>query len=217
MDWKIPCTIENLLKLRCLKWACMMHLDIWNTSYGQKKGRESNWQFDSRPLKVENRPDFLACRWCATYHWEDLEEGYNFASDLISIGMLHTKLWGPKVGTLETLGISGLSLGSPGTKCHLDVGLVERYKVTIRGKVVASPKSEPWWVLWIRICLWLVLTPKVFQLCTDQLVVCRFVWVVKCLSFFLVSSRNSNTPFYPQSVASQGACPQPFTISLFSL
>jgi hypothetical protein len=24
----------------------MTHLDIWNTSYGQKKGRKSNWQFE---------------------------------------------------------------------------------------------------------------------------------------------------------------------------
>jgi len=37
-------------------------------SYGQKKGRESNWQFDSRPLKVGNRPDSLVRRWRATYH-----------------------------------------------------------------------------------------------------------------------------------------------------
>jgi len=40
-------------------------------------------------------------------------------------------------------------------------------KYTIRGKVVASPKSGPWWVLWVRICLWFVLTPKVLQLCTN--------------------------------------------------
>jgi hypothetical protein len=33
----------KLLKRRCLKWARMTHLDIWNTSYGQKKGRELNW------------------------------------------------------------------------------------------------------------------------------------------------------------------------------
>jgi hypothetical protein len=31
-------------------------LDICSPSCGQKKGRESNWQFDSRPLKVGNRP-----------------------------------------------------------------------------------------------------------------------------------------------------------------
>jgi hypothetical protein len=35
-------------------------LDICSTSYGKKKGRKSNCQFDSRPLKVGNRPD-LRC------------------------------------------------------------------------------------------------------------------------------------------------------------
>jgi hypothetical protein len=61
-SWKVLYNIGNLLKRRCLKWARMTHLDIWNTSYGQKKGRESNCQFDSRPLKVKNRPNFLVCR-----------------------------------------------------------------------------------------------------------------------------------------------------------
>jgi hypothetical protein len=31
------------LKRRYLKWACIAHLNIWNTSYGQKKGREPIW------------------------------------------------------------------------------------------------------------------------------------------------------------------------------
>jgi hypothetical protein len=31
--------------------ACMTHLDIYSTSYGKKKGWESNWQFDSQPQK----------------------------------------------------------------------------------------------------------------------------------------------------------------------
>jgi hypothetical protein len=57
----------NFLECRCLKWACMTHLNIWNISCGQKKSWESNWQFNSRPLKVGNWPDFLACRWRATY------------------------------------------------------------------------------------------------------------------------------------------------------
>jgi hypothetical protein len=30
----------------------MSHLDICSTRYRKKKGRESNWQFDSQPLKV---------------------------------------------------------------------------------------------------------------------------------------------------------------------
>jgi hypothetical protein len=61
LDWGVPYIIGKLLELKCSKWACMTHLDIWNTNYGQKKGQESNWEFDSWPLKVGNRPDFLAC------------------------------------------------------------------------------------------------------------------------------------------------------------
>jgi hypothetical protein len=88
LDWDVLYIIRKLLERRCLKCACMTHLDIWNTSYGQKKGRRSNWQFDSQPLKVGNRPDFLACRWHATYHWKALDESYNYALDLILIGGL---------------------------------------------------------------------------------------------------------------------------------
>jgi hypothetical protein len=84
------------LEHRCLKWVRMTHLDTWNTSYGQKKGQESNWQFDSRPLKVRNLPNFLACKWRATYHWKTVDEVYNFALDLISIRGLYTKLWAPQ-------------------------------------------------------------------------------------------------------------------------
>ncbi len=53
---------------------------------------------------------------------------------------------------------------------------------TIRGKVMASPKSGPWWVLWIRICPWFLLAPKVLQLCTNQLVVWFCVGLCEWLS-----------------------------------
>jgi hypothetical protein len=49
MAYGILYIIAKLLECRCLKWARIAHLDIWNTSYGQKKGRESNYQFDSQP------------------------------------------------------------------------------------------------------------------------------------------------------------------------
>jgi hypothetical protein len=115
----------------------MTHLETQNTSCGQKKGRESIWQFDSGALKVGNFPDLLACRWRATCHWKDFDKGYKFALNLISIGGLHTKLWAPKVGTVArvpTLGISRLPLGSSGTKWHLDVGLVARHIIYYKGQ-----------------------------------------------------------------------------------
>jgi hypothetical protein len=33
------------LKFRCLKWACIAHSNICNTSYEQKKGRKLDWQY----------------------------------------------------------------------------------------------------------------------------------------------------------------------------
>ncbi len=49
--WRVLYINEKLLKCRCLKWVRMTHLDIWVTSYGQKKGRKSNsWQIGSLTL-----------------------------------------------------------------------------------------------------------------------------------------------------------------------
>jgi len=37
----------------------MIHLIIYNTSYGRKKGQESKCQFDSRPLEVGNTSKYV--------------------------------------------------------------------------------------------------------------------------------------------------------------
>jgi len=140
LDWKVPYIIGNILEHRCLKLVCMTHLDTSNTSYGQKKSQESNWQFDSQPLKVGNRLDFLVFRWCATYRWKSLDEDYNFALDLISIGGFHTKLWAFKIVKVPTLGISRLPLGSPGTRWHLGVGPMARHMVYYKGEGGGFPQ-----------------------------------------------------------------------------
>jgi hypothetical protein len=123
--WGFLYTIWKFLKCRCPKWPRMSHLDICNPSYGQKKGRESNWQFDSRPLKVGNRPDSDVCRRRATCHWKALKESYKIASDLISIAGLSKKLWMPKVPGVQPGTVSRLLLGNPGKKCHSDVTSAE--------------------------------------------------------------------------------------------
>ncbi len=114
--WRVLYIIGKLLKRKYQKWARIAHLDIWNTSYGQKKGPKSNWQFDSQPLKVENQPNFLMCRQHATYYWKALDEGYNFALDFIAIEGLHRMLCALKVTGDPVGGISGLPLGSPEIK-----------------------------------------------------------------------------------------------------
>jgi hypothetical protein len=80
--------IGKILELRCLKWARIPHLGIWNTSYGQKK----LW-----PLKVGNRPLSDIRFESATRRWKDLNKGYNFGSNLVAIGLWSRELWAPKV------------------------------------------------------------------------------------------------------------------------
>jgi hypothetical protein len=149
----------------------------------KERGRELNCQFDSRPEKVGNRPDLLGCRQRATYRSKAFDESYNFALDRTSIRGLLAKLWGFKVPGVRVVGISGLSRGSPavvpgqkshsGEKSHLDVGPVERSRVYYKGEGGGFPQVRAVVSLVCPCCPWLVLAPKVLQLCTNH-----FVWVV---------------------------------------
>jgi hypothetical protein len=164
--WGFLYIVGKVSKCRCRKWPCMGHSDIWSTSYGQKKGRESNWQFDSRPQKVGNRLDLGVCRRSATHHWKALEDSYKFASDLVPIWGLSRELWHPKVSRVQTETIPGLLLRSPKNKSHLDVGAVEQRREYYMGKVVVSPGGFPRVRAVVspvsQCCPWLVPTPRVF-------------------------------------------------------
>ncbi len=178
-------------------------------------------KFDSQPLKVRNWPDFLACRWLATYCWKAPNEGYNFALHLIAIKGLHAKLWAPKIIKVQIEGISGLPLGSSGTKNHLNVApMEERCRVYYKGE--GGGLLQVWAVVsFVNLsCSWFILAPKMLQLCTNHLmlVLCSSMWVVKACQFFLVPSRSSNTPLYPSKVlqTKEGAS-TPYSSIVFSL
>jgi hypothetical protein len=212
--------IGKMLKRRCLKWARIAHLDIYNTNYGQMKSQESNWQFDSQPLKVKNEPDFLVCKRCATYRWKALDKGYNFSWDLIAIRGSHKKLCTLKVVGVLIIGISKLPLGSLAIKTHLDVAPVERRRVYYKGEGGGFPQV---WVVVSLVCPscpWFVLTPKVLQLCTNHfvLVLCKSMWLSEACHFFLVPSHSSNTPRYPFIVLrAREHAPTPCLSNVFSL
>jgi hypothetical protein len=138
--WSVIYTFGKVLKWRCPKCPRMSHLDICSSSYGQKKGRESNWQFDFRPLKVGNRPESDVCRKSATWRWKALKETYKIALDLIPIWGLSKKLWMPKVPGVQTGIVSGLLLGSPGKKCHLGVASADRCREYYVGEGDGFPR-----------------------------------------------------------------------------
>jgi len=119
LPWCVLYMNGKVLKSRCPKWSRIGHLDICSSSYGQKKGQESNCQFDSRPLKVGNRslPD-VASR-SATRRWKALDESYNFGLNLVPIRVWGEELWASKVPGLQPGTVSRLQLGSLGKKSHL--------------------------------------------------------------------------------------------------
>jgi hypothetical protein len=102
LPWGNLYIIGKFLKRKCRKWPRMNHSDTCITSYVWKKGRESNCKFDSRPLKVRNRPDPGVFRWSATHRWKALKESYKFASNLIPIRGLSKELWAAKVPGIQT-------------------------------------------------------------------------------------------------------------------
>jgi len=138
--WNVLYTVEKVLKYRCPKWPCMSHLNIFTTSYGRKKGRESNWQFDSRPLKVRNLPNPGVCGWSVTHPWKALEESYNFASNFVLIPGRGEKLWTPKVPGVQTGIILRLHFGNLEKKCHSDASVAVRRKEYYMGEGGGFPR-----------------------------------------------------------------------------
>jgi hypothetical protein len=137
LHWGVLGVIGKVLKRRYRKWPRIGHLDICSPSYGQKKGRESNWQFDSWPLKVGNRPLLDLRIESAIRRWKDLDEGYKFGSDLVAIRLRSRELWAPKVPRLHPGQFRDSNLGVP-RKSDIRAWVLRSVtEYTIGSKVVA--------------------------------------------------------------------------------
>jgi len=200
MDWRILYTIGKLLKLKYLKWARMTYLNIWNTSYGQKKTQKWNCQFDSQPLKVRFSCMQVTCNILLKRSQQELQLCFrphlNQRSSHKIMGAQSCE--SPNFGNFGTLRVLGQNVIWMWASWRST-------KYTIRWKVVASPKFGPWWVLWVRVCPWFVLALKMLQLCTNHFV---FGFVQVSVSSWCLSlhPRTPARPSTPQSAVSQGAC-----------
>jgi hypothetical protein len=91
-------------------------------------------------------------------------------------------------------------------------------KYTIRGKVMASLKFGSWWFLWVWVCPWFVLAPKVHSLSINQLI----IWFVQarvsnwCLSLFLFSIPELQHAPLPSKCYGPRNVPQLLALLLFS-
>ncbi len=130
---------------------------------------------------------------------------------------LCTKLCAPKVMGVPTLGI----LKHLGVLGQNDIWVLVPWlgiEYIIRGKVVASPKSKLWWILWVHVCPRFIQAPKALKLCTNQLI----VWFVQvrvsnwCLLFFLVLIPKLQHAFLPPKCYELRNVPQLPTLPLSS-
>jgi hypothetical protein len=161
--WGVIYIIRKLLKCRCPKWVRMTHLDIWNTSYGQKKRsgiKLTIWLPITESRESTQFP-------CVQVAWDMSLESSRRGLQLW-FRPHPNRRFAPEVMVRKVVGLPGLmilelSFGSPGTKNQLDATPAEWCRVYYMGKVVASPESGPWCVLWVWRCSWFFLAPKVLH------------------------------------------------------
>jgi hypothetical protein len=76
----------------------------------------------------------------------------------------------PKSRETPLAGFRDSHVGVPGEKSHLDAGPVESHRVYYKGEGGGFPQVRAVVSLVCACCLWLVLAPKVLQLCTNHFV-----------------------------------------------
>jgi hypothetical protein len=104
----------------------------------------------------------------------------------------------------------------PRKKSRLDVSSVPNHRIYYKGEGGGFPQVRTMVSLVCLCCSWLVLPPRVFQLCTNHFVwvVCKPVWVNEACQLFLIPSRSSNTPLYPSKCYELGSMPRLLPLSL---
>jgi hypothetical protein len=144
--------IKKLLEHRCLKWARVAHLDIWNTSYGQKKGPG-----------VE-LPVWLPIRKCwesTRFTWLQTTCHIPLESSQRELQLCFRPHFDPRsarkvMGRRSPESPGKRDFGTPTWESRewKAIWMQPQWRVTeytIRGKVVASPKFGPWWVLCVHV------------------------------------------------------------------
>jgi hypothetical protein len=128
------------LKCTCLNWACITHLDIWNIGYDQKKGsgiKLTIWLPTTKCLELTQFPNMQAMyNIPLESSWPGIQLCFRPHCNQRST----REVMRPKVAGVWAMGISGLPLGNPMTKCHMDVAPVERCREYYKGEGGGFPQ-----------------------------------------------------------------------------
>jgi hypothetical protein len=144
-----PCVVISSCQFSSTSSIVSHTSNSWSPSYGQKKGQESNWQFDSRPLKVGNQP----------LPTSDLKVRHGVGK----ISTRATTLVQTSLRSDFTVGSYELPKFRKSNWDNFRVPFRESQEFVpfgcslhcelqrIWAKMVASPESGPWWVLCVKV------------------------------------------------------------------
>ncbi len=120
------------------------------------------------------------------------------------------KVMGLQSRESPNLGNFGTSTWESQDKKPFGCGPVERCRVYYKGEGGGFPQVRAVVSLMCPCCLWLVLTLKVLQLCTNHLVwvLCRPMWMSEACQLFLVPSWSFIMPLYPSKCCELGSVPR---------
>ncbi len=142
--WDVLDVIGKVLKCRCSKWPRMSHLDICSLSYGQKKGRESNWNQTGNLTPDHKKSGIDQIPTCVGGVQHGVGKLSKRATRLVRRSgrevVMAQSPGSPNRDNFET--ISGFHFGSPGTKSHLGVGAVEQRREYYMGEGGGFPRTR---------------------------------------------------------------------------
>jgi len=99
------------------------------------------------------------------------------------------------------------------------LGPVAKHRVYYKREGGSFPKSRPWWVLWIHVCLWFVHAPKCCNYALTNLLfgLCRSMWVSEMLVNLPSPISELQHALLPPKCCEPRSAPQLLIIPLFSL
>jgi hypothetical protein len=151
MAWRVFYINGKLLERRCLKWAHIAHLDIWN-KLGPKEGPGIKLAIWLPTTKSQESTRFFMRADGVRHIVGKILTRPTTLLQTSSQSKVCTQSYGTsKLQEFQPWQFRDSHLGVQGQKVIWMWASWRGAEYTIRGKVVASPKSGLWWVLYVRI------------------------------------------------------------------
>jgi len=89
-------TMRKVMKRKCLWWPHIVHLNLICMSYNQKKGRKSNWEFDSQPRIPWKQRSNEVRLGHALHCWKDFLRAIRYFFHIFKTNMIWKRYEPPK-------------------------------------------------------------------------------------------------------------------------